>query len=57
MSLTVSPPKDRVLAISEATQQDLCNYKGIDPSRVFVTPLAADTTRLGVSTLVQVILR
>ena len=38
-------PEDRVLAISEATKQDLCAYKGIDPSRVFVTPLAADTTR------------
>jgi len=34
-------PEDRVLAISESTKNDLCNYKDIDPSRVFVTPLAA----------------
>jgi len=33
--------EDRVLAISESTKNDLCNYKNIDPYRVFVTPLAA----------------
>jgi len=34
-------PDDRVLAISQSTKDDLCNYKNIDPSRVVVTPLAA----------------
>jgi glycosyltransferase involved in cell wall biosynthesis len=35
-------PEDWVLAISEATKADLCEYRGTDPDRVFVTPLAAD---------------
>ena len=35
-------PDDYVLAISEATKKDLCDYAGIDPHKVFVTPLAAD---------------
>ena len=35
-------PEDYILAISEATQNDVCNYLKIDPARVFVTPLAAD---------------
>lgn len=30
------------LAISQSTKNDLCSYTGIDPARVFVTPLAAD---------------
>jgi len=30
-----------VLAISQATKDDLCDYSGIAPGRVFVTPLAA----------------
>lgn len=34
-------PDDWVLAISEATKNDLCEYRGLDPRRVFVTPLAA----------------
>ncbi len=34
-------PDDWVLANSEFTKKDLCNYAKIDPSRVFVTPLAA----------------
>lgn len=34
-------PDDWVLAISEATKNDLCEYKKIDPKQVFVTPLAA----------------
>ena len=34
-------PDDFVLAISEATKNDLCSYLKIDPSRVFVSPLAA----------------
>ena len=33
------------LAISEATKRDLCSVGGIDPARVFVTPLAADPER------------
>ncbi len=32
---------DWILAISESTKNDFCNYLGFDPSRVFVTPLAA----------------
>jgi glycosyltransferase involved in cell wall biosynthesis len=31
------------VSISEATKDDLCQYAKIDPARVFVTPLAADT--------------
>lgn len=34
-------PDDFVLAISQATKNDLCGYAGIDPAQVFVTPLAA----------------
>jgi len=34
-------PDDWVLAISEATKNDLCNHVKISPERVFVTPLAA----------------
>jgi glycosyltransferase involved in cell wall biosynthesis len=37
-------PSDWVLAISESAKQDLCAYKKFDPSRVFVTPLAANAT-------------
>lgn len=35
-------PDDWVAAISECTRDDLCAVLGIDPARVFVTPLAAD---------------
>ena len=35
-------PDDCVLAISQATKNDLCSMTGHDPARVFVTPLAAD---------------
>ncbi len=35
-------PEDHVLAISQATKDDLCNYAPIDPERVIVTPLAAN---------------
>ena len=34
-------PDDFVLAISESTKSDLCSYLKINPSRVFVSPLAA----------------
>lgn len=34
-------PDDWVIAISESTKNDFCNYLKFDPSRVFVTPLAA----------------
>ncbi len=35
-------PQDRVIAISECTKADLCNYRAdIDPNLVFVVPLAA----------------
>ena len=34
-------PDDWVIAISQSTKDDLCNYAKIDPSHVFVTPLAA----------------
>ena len=33
-----------IVCISEATKGDLCEHIAIDPSRVFVTPLAADPT-------------
>lgn len=33
--------KDWITCISENTQQDFCNYTGMNPERVFVTPLAA----------------
>jgi glycosyltransferase involved in cell wall biosynthesis len=35
-------PQDWALAISECTKADLCEIRGIDPARVFVTPLAAE---------------
>lgn len=35
-------PDDWALAISESTKSDLCEHRGIDPARVFVTSLAAD---------------
>ncbi len=31
-----------LVSISEATKADFCNHLNLDPSRVFVTPLAAD---------------
>lgn len=34
-------PDEWILAISEATKNDLCDYGGFDPQRVFVTHLAA----------------
>ncbi|MFN9173541.1 MAG: glycosyltransferase family 4 protein [Synechocystis sp.] len=33
--------KDWIICISEHTKQDFCNYTGMNPERVFVTPLAA----------------
>lgn len=33
--------KDFVICISENTKLDFCNYTGMNPNRVFVTPLAA----------------
>ncbi len=41
------PEEDWVLAISQATKNDLCNYFGdrLDPDRVIVTHLAADPVR------------
>ena len=36
-------PDDWVLAISHSTKHDFCEYTGFDPSRVFVTPLAASS--------------
>jgi glycosyltransferase involved in cell wall biosynthesis len=33
--------KDWIICISENTKQDFCNYTGMNPERVFVTPLAA----------------
>ncbi len=33
------------LAISQSTKNDLCGYTGMDPDRVFVTPLAADPAK------------
>ena len=35
-------PEDYVLAISQATKDDLCNHCGLDPDHVIVTPLAAN---------------
>jgi glycosyltransferase involved in cell wall biosynthesis len=34
-------PNDYVIAISQSTKNDLCNYLKLDPNRVFVTYLAA----------------
>lgn len=33
--------RDWITCISENTKQDFCNYTGMNPERVFVTPLAA----------------
>lgn len=35
-------PEDYVLAISQATKDDLCNHCKLDPEHVIVTPLAAN---------------
>jgi glycosyltransferase involved in cell wall biosynthesis len=40
-SITSITPNDWVIAISQTTKNDLCNYLKFDPSRVFVTHLAA----------------
>jgi glycosyltransferase involved in cell wall biosynthesis len=42
--------EDWVLADSRATKQDLCTVAGVDPSRVFVVPLAASTQLFYVET-------
>jgi glycosyltransferase involved in cell wall biosynthesis len=34
-------PEDWVICISQSTKDDLCDHAGVDPARVFVTPLAA----------------
>ncbi len=39
---TTDPEKDWYVCISEWTKRDLCELFKVDPSRVFVTPLAAD---------------
>lgn len=39
---TARPREDWYLCISQCTKNDLCELFGIDPQRVFVTPLAAD---------------
>jgi len=36
-----SPGDDFLFTISENTRNDICSYFGMDPERVFVTPLAA----------------
>lgn len=33
--------EDWAITVSQTAKDDLCNYRGVDPSRVFVTPLAA----------------
>lgn len=38
---SINPDRDYVLAVSQNTKNDLCNYLAIEPERVFVTPLAA----------------
>ncbi len=37
-------PDTWLLSISEATKAEFCDYLKLDPNRVFVTPLAADTS-------------
>jgi glycosyltransferase involved in cell wall biosynthesis len=34
--------EDWIICISESTKNDLCEYRRVDPFRIFVTPLAAD---------------
>ncbi len=36
--------RDFIICISEHTKRDFCDYTGMTPDRVFVTPLAADNT-------------
>ncbi|HEU4870159.1 MAG TPA: glycosyltransferase family 1 protein [Pyrinomonadaceae bacterium] len=38
---SIDPKRDWVTCISEYTKQDFCEYTGMSPDRVFVTPLAA----------------
>jgi glycosyltransferase involved in cell wall biosynthesis len=39
---SIDQDNDFVICISESTKNDLCSYTRIDPSRVFIIPLAAD---------------
>ena len=38
---SIDVQKDWIICISEHTKQDFCNYSGMNPERIFVTPLAA----------------
>jgi glycosyltransferase involved in cell wall biosynthesis len=38
---SINVQKDWIICISEHTKQDFCEYSGMNPERVFVTPLAA----------------
>jgi glycosyltransferase involved in cell wall biosynthesis len=38
---SINMQKDWIICISEQTKHDFCQYLGMDPARVFVTPLAA----------------
>ncbi|WP_013325273.1 glycosyltransferase family 4 protein [Gloeothece verrucosa] len=38
---SINKQQDWITCISENTKQDFCNYTGMNPDRVFVTPLAA----------------
>jgi glycosyltransferase involved in cell wall biosynthesis len=38
---SINIQKDWIICISEQTKRDFCQYSGMDPARVFVTPLAA----------------
>lgn len=39
---SINYQKDWIICISENTKQDFCEYTGMNPERVFVTPLAAE---------------
>jgi glycosyltransferase involved in cell wall biosynthesis len=38
---SIDPKRDWVVCVSENTKQEFCNYTGMSPARVFVTPEAA----------------
>jgi glycosyltransferase involved in cell wall biosynthesis len=39
---SIDRDRDFIICISEHTKRDFCEYTGMSPARVFVTPLAAD---------------
>ncbi len=48
---SIDKNQDWIICISEHTKQDFCNYLGMNPEQVFVTPLAASDNFYSVNNL------